>query len=139
MENYEQILWAFMIGVTLAAVYVFFVRRVLGGFVKKLLDHNAFTPETAVTLEEVGQKPGFLLMRSLRRGTDFSGTVAECEGRYYIPRENLEKAENKYKNSTGGVAVLLVSIAVFAAVTALCIYAFPQLLEMVKNLFGENG
>ena len=139
MEDYEQILWAFMIGVTLAAVYVFCVRRVLGGFVKKLLDRNAFTPETAVTLEEIGQKPGILLRRSLRRGTDFADTVAECDGRYYIPREQLEKAEHKYKNSAGGVAVLLVSIAVFAVVTAVLIYVFPQIVDMFKNLFGGNG
>ena len=138
--DYKQVLWAFMIGASCAAVYLFMVRRILGTFVRKLLEHDAFSPETAVSFEELGLKKSFLIKRSLRPGTDFSQTVLESEGKYYIPEDMLEKAESKYKGASGGVLILLLAIAVFAIVTAVAIYVFPQLADMFKNLFssGEN-
>ena len=139
MDSYEQVMWAFTVGVALAAAYMFFVRRTLGAFVKKLLDHNAFSPETAVTFEEIGQKPGFWLRRSLRPGTDLSATVSETGGRYYIPEDKLEKAEHKYKSETVGVWILLVALLIFVAVTAVAVYVFPQVFEMLKNLFSSEG
>ena len=46
MDDIRFVLWAFMIGVSVAALYVFFVRKKLGSFVQKLLQNNAFTPES---------------------------------------------------------------------------------------------
>ncbi len=138
--DYKQVLWAFMIGVSCAAVYLFLVRRFLGTFVRKLLEHDAFTPETAVGFEDIEMKNNFFIKRSLRPGTDFSQTVLEHEGKYYIPEDKLEKAESKYKSATGGVLILFLAIIIFAVVTAVAVYVFPHLAEMFTNLFssGEN-
>ena len=139
MDDYRIVLWAFMIGVSLAALYVFFVRKTLGGFVQKLLSNNAFTPETALSMEELGQKPTFLLRRSLAHNGDFSQTVLCENGKYYIPEDRVQKAESKYKNNTGGVVILLLAIVLFAIATLICVYLFPQLVESFTGLFkGES-
>ena len=139
MDDIRLVLWAFMIGVSVAALYVFFVRKKLGSFVQKLLQNNAFTPESAMSMEELGEKPTFFLRRSLNNGSDFSRTVLCENGRYYIPEENIQKAENKYKANTGGVVILLIAIALFAVVTLVCVYVFPALAQSIIGLFSSES
>ena len=135
MDDYKILLWAFMIGVSIAALYMFFVRKTLSGFVQKLLAGNAFSPESALSMEELGQKPTFFLMRSLKKGSDLSRTVMCENGRYYIPEDRIQKDESKYKSNTGGIIILLVTIAVFAVGTLICVYAFPHLIDSLTGLF----
>ena len=139
MDDIRFVLWAFMIGVSVAALYVFFVRKKLGGFVRKLLQNNAFTPESALSMEELGEKPSFFLRRTLRIGSVFSRTVLCENDRYYIPEECVQKAESKYKANTGGVVILLVAIALFAIVTLVCVYVFPALAQSIVGLFSSES
>ena len=134
MSVFEQILVAFILGVTVSAVYTYYVKSVLGRLVRGLFEANAFDEETAVTIEEAGCKNNFFIRYSLRPGTDFSETVKNANGKYYIPEDKIEKAENKYQNEGITIYVVLLTILAFAVITLVCIYVFPDLFEIVKNI-----
>ena len=138
MASLEQIFWAFIIGVMIAAAYTFYTKKILGGFVRALLDADAFSEKTAVSFEDLGYKPNFFLKYSLRDGSAFSDTVKNCDGRYYIPEDKIEKAESKYKGESITILILLVAILAFAVVALLCIYLFPELVEMAEGLFTSE-
>lgn len=139
MASLEQIFWAFIIGVVIAAVYTFYTKKILGGFVRALLDANAFSESTAVSFEDLDYKPNFFLKYSLRDGSAFSDTVKNKDGKYYIPEEKIEKAESKYKGESITVLILLVSIFAFALIALLCIYLFPEFKEMVEGIFSSKN
>ena len=138
MASLEQIFWAFIIGVMIAAAYTFYTKKILGGFVRALLNENAFSESRAVSFEDIGYKPGFFLKYALRDGSAFSETVKSKNGKYYIPEDKIEKAESKYKGESITVLIMLVAILAFAAVALLCIYLFPELVEMAEGLFESN-
>jgi len=134
MSTVEQILLAFIFGVTVAAIYTFYTKSVLGSLVRKLFEHNAFDTDSAISLEEAGCKKSFLIKYSLRQGTDFAETVKSFEGRYYIPEDKIEKAEYKYKSEGITVFVVLAAVLAFAIIALASIYVFPDLMEMVKDI-----
>ena len=131
MPSLQQILWAIIIGVAIGAVMTFYTKRVLGGFIKKLLERDAFDPESAVGFDELGIKKSGLLKYSLREGTSFSETVLNEGGKYYIPESSIDKAEKKYGGETMSVFVVLVILAVLFVTALICSYAFPELLSML--------
>ena len=93
MSVFEQILVAFILGVTVSAVYTYYVKSVLGRLVRGLFQANAFDEETAVTIEEAGCKNNFFIRYSLGPGTDFSETVKKS-GSTYPRRQNRKRKTN---------------------------------------------
>ncbi|MGI6716440.1 MAG: hypothetical protein ACOX3X_04495 [Eubacteriales bacterium] len=134
MSSFEQILIAFIVGVTFSAVYTYYVKAVLGSLVRGLFERNAFDEASAVTIEEAGCKNSIFLKYSLRPGTDFSETVRSVNGKYYIPEDKIDKAENKYKSEGITVFVVLLTILAFAIITLVCIYVFPELYNLVRSI-----
>ncbi len=134
MESYEQIILAFIVGVSVAAAYTFYTKSVLGSLVRKLFENNAFDEDSAITLEEAGCDKKFLLKYSLRPGTDFAETVRSVNGKYYIPEENIEKAESKYKGEGITVLIVLAAILVLALIALAGIYIFPDFMDMVRGI-----
>ena len=57
MLTLKQIVWAIAIGIAAASIYTFYTKRVLGSFVRRLFEHDAFDKESAVPLEalEIGR------------------------------------------------------------------------------------
>ncbi|MFA6729905.1 MAG: hypothetical protein WCR95_02780 [Eubacteriales bacterium] len=102
----------------------------------RLFELNAFDISSAVTLEQTGVKQGFLLKRFLSPGTGFSAIVKNDSGRYYIPEENMEKAENKYKDTGASSLFVLGALVVFAIATLIITMLFPGLLSMIKDIFN---
>lgn len=131
MLTIQQILWSAMIGLTLAAVYTFYTKRILGAFVHKLLERDAFEPETAVPLEDLSLKGLPFIRFSLREGTDFSETVLCADGKYYIPESKIDKAEHKYCGEHISVFVFLLIIILLFFTALVCSYMFPELLAML--------
>ncbi len=122
-------LWSIAIGIAIAAVYTFYINRVLGTFVKALFAAEAFDEESAVTLESLNIKGGGFIRYSLREGTSFSETVKCTDGKYYIPEESMDKAESKYCGDKLSVFVVLAILITVFAVTLACSYMFPELFQ----------
>lgn len=140
MNSIEQILWAVCAGLALALIYTFYIKRVQGGLIRRLLAADALTEGSAVSLSALGYKSGGLLRHALREGTPLSAIVHSTpDGRYYIPAEQVELAEKRYGSDGMTLFVMLVSILVLFAVALVCVYVFPELIAWFESMFGGGS
>ncbi len=66
----EIVVWSMFLGVMIGSFLIFFNKKVLGSFVRALIEAQAFSPETAKTLAETGFTKNFFVRTALRsRGT----------------------------------------------------------------------
>lgn len=72
---------ALAVGVMLAALYNFYLRRVPGGVARRLLDAGALSPETAKTAGELGLAGKRLALFELTRGSALSHIVRRADER----------------------------------------------------------
>ena len=54
MNSIEQILWGVCAGLALALIYTFYIKRVQGGLIRRLLAADALTEGSAVSLSALG-------------------------------------------------------------------------------------
>lgn len=138
MPILKQILWAFIVGVGIATIYTFYIRKVLGGLVRKLIAIDACSPEAAISLENINYKMNSLVKYSLRKGTEFSQTVLINEkGLYYINPEYLDKAKLKYKEEGTSVFLMFIILIVLAAVALISTYIYPQAIESLEDFIDR--
>lgn len=127
----QQLLWSIIIGTSLAAVYTFYTKRVLGSFVRQLFENDAFEPESAVSLDQIKPKGLPFIKYSLRDGTSFSETVLCSDGKYYIPENFIDKAERKYCGEHLTIIIVMVVLIVLLATALICTHLFPELLSLL--------
>ena len=140
MNSVEQILWGLCAGLALALIYTFYIKRVQGGLIRRLLAADALTEGSAVGLAALGYKNGVLLRHALREGTPLSAVVQSTpDGRYFIPAEKVELAEKRYGNAGMSMFVMLISILVLFAVALVCVYVFPELIDWFESMFGGGS
>ena len=140
MNSVEQILWGLCAGLALALIYTFYIKRVQGGLIRRLLAADALTEGSAVGLAALGYKNGVLLRHALREGTPLSAVVQSTpDGRYFIPAEKVELAEKRYGNVGMSMFVMLISILVLFAVALVCVYVFPELIDWFESMFGGGS
>lgn len=140
MNSVEQILWGLCAGLALALIYTFYIKRVQGGLIRRLLAGDALTEGSAVGLAALGYKNGVLLRHALREGTPLSAVVQSTpDGRYFIPAEKVELAEKRYGNEGMSMFVMLISILVLFAVALVCVYVFPELIDWFESMFGGGS
>lgn len=135
----EQILWLILIGIGIATFYVYFIRRFVGTFVRKLIEIDAGTPDTAVTLQELHMKMTLPLKMALRQNGSLDGAVLrvgkEGETRYYIAPEKVDMLKFKYRKENLPLLFLLIVLFAIIAVGLILDYTFPKLQELFNALF----
>jgi hypothetical protein len=124
------IIWMFTLGAAVAMAIMYYNIRFLGRLVRKLIEIDATSPESALTLEEIDMKLSPALKHSLRPGTNFSETVLRTEdGRYYIAPDRLSMAKSKYRGKDVNLVFILISfvfLLIFAYVLTLIL---PDIIE----------
>ena len=131
MLTLKQIVWAIAIGIAAASIYTFYTKRVLGSFVRRLFENDAFDKESAVPLEALGLKGLPFIKYSLREGTSLSRTVLCHDGKYYIPEERIDMAERKYCGERIPLLLLPILLLVLCFTALICNYLFPELFTML--------
>ena len=141
METYEIIIWSAFAGITVASFYAYYVKHIIGSFIRELIEKGAFSPENAVQPSGSGKVNSALLRFSLRKGSSLYDTVSSGEkDGWYIPQENVEKAKKKYKGDIKLYQVFI-AVAVFLVIAILLstyyndIYRF--VVKLIGDLFGE--
>ncbi len=125
-----------IIGFGVATVSVYYSKRFLGGLVRALLNIDATSPESAISLEEINFKLSPALRYSLRPGTDFSATVIRTEdNRYYIAPEKVAKAKAKYRDEGITIFFVLIMLVLFFAAALAATYVFPEVLGFAQQRF----
>ncbi len=138
------IIWMCAIGAAIAMAVLYYNSRFLGGLVRALIEIDATSAESALTLEELNIKLTPALKYSLRPNTSFSETVLKTEDdRYYIAPDKLAMAKAKYRGKDTTIVFLLICFVVLAVAAFAFTKIFPDLIEKVGNefsgLFGEGG
>lgn len=140
----KTIICAFLIGAAVATVMVFYNNKFLGNLVRALIKIDATSPESALTLDELGIKLTPALKSALRPNTSFSQVVLKTEDdRYYIAPDRVDLAKKKYRGKEMTYSLVLISLVIIAVAAVVLVYVFPEILEgavsKFSSLFGGNG
>ena len=134
----SNLIWMFVIGAAIAMIVMYYNVRFLGQLVRKLLQIDATSPESAISLDELGLKMSPAVRYSLRPGTSFSETVLSTEdGRYYIAPDKVSMAKSKYKGKDTTIVFVLLCIVTLAVVAFAFSKIFPDLLSKVGYEFSQ--
>lgn len=152
-----SILWPLMAGVILAACVVFLNKKILGSFVKRLLDDKICDEASAKTLRELGFEKNRFLRYALRPestlrkmvkmappavtepvdGTgDTEPAATADEPRYYIPEDCAYRAEVTYRPDGSSILTVVIAAIVFIAAAVILLSVIPRLIELVGQAFG---
>lgn len=161
-KTITSVVLAICLGVILAALYNFYIRRVPGGVVRLLLSREALSPETALNAEELGllDKP-FALWELLRgvslrhivctvpkeneeveeapeeepakKKKDSAEPVFDAETRFYIPEERKYRAQVRFEKEGNGAGGLALTCVCTVALGLLLIKLIPVVLTMIDN------
>lgn len=99
MVSLRTIVFGFFIGINIAAILAIYNKRFLGDFVRTLISSDAFSPETAKTLTELGYIKNTTIRSELRRGATLRRVVKCVEEEEYLAgleekRREFEAAEH---------------------------------------------
>lgn len=162
----EFIVWPIFLGICIGAFITVFVRVKLGEVVRAIIEKGAISPETALTLEELGLSKRFFIRSALRgrsalrrvvEATD--GTVAVAENgepvglrilgineapnldscRFFITDANRERAESIYDNTNSTLLSAIITVLVAFVVAALSMIIIPNLMQMLENMLENIG
>ena len=142
------VIWSLYIGFLIGIAITVANRFVLGGLVKKLVDRKANTEGGALTIGEIGcsnplVKAALRGGGTLRRIIRMVGDTEEkrqkedfSTAKFYIPEENIRRAEVIYGLNGTSVASILLSVFAFLVVVFLSFVIIPNLIGMVSNFIS---
>lgn len=160
----EFIVWPIFLGICVGAFITVFVRVKLGEVVRAIIEKGAVSPETALTLDELGMSKKFFVRAALRgrsalrrvvEATDGS-TVTDENGepaglrvleineapdldrcRFFIADSDRERAESIYDNTNSTLLSAIITVLVAFVVAAISMVIIPNLMQMLENML-EN-
>ena len=131
--------WTILAGIGIAIVYLWYQRRFVGEFVRKLLTIDADSPDTAVSMEELHCKMTPPLQLALREeGTLYEAVLKTEEEtpRYYVAPEKKKMLAAKYKNENVGFFAVVLGVCILVAVGVLFTVLYPVLSDFLDSLFS---
>ncbi len=154
----ELVVWSLFVGIMLAGAIAVYNKRYLGGFVRKLIEEEAYTPETALTLDEIGYGNNKILQKEILRGVVFKSIVYEkddevviqdksalpvfheeldfAKTRFYVPYELRHRAALKFDKKGTHIMLLIISSVFFLALALLIIHFSGPFVELLQDLLN---
>ena len=154
----ELVIWCIYIGFVVASVMSLYYKRFLGAFVRKLLEEEAFTPDKALTLGELGFENNSIIKSQLKSGGVFSSIVFMQEdeiklkgdsavpvyhdsidfstARFYIPYELRIRAELKFSHKGTHVMGVVIAIILFFILALIATIFGGPAIEWAKAIIG---
>ena len=134
-----QIFWLVLAGIAVASVYLWYSRSFLGGLVRKLIEIDACSPETAVALSAIHCKLTPPLRLALREGGALYETVLRTESEdgetlYYLAPGKLTMAKAKYRAEGTTIFSLLLVIGLIVVLGLLFTYLYPLASEFLQGM-----
>lgn len=132
-----QIIWTILAGIGIATAYLWYNRRFLGTFVRKLLEIDASSPETAVTMEAVHCRLTGPLKAALREDGalhDSILTTKEEPVRYYIPPKKQAMLKTKYRNENNNPVSVILIFCLLIVVGVLFSVLYPIVTDFLDTL-----
>ena len=162
----EFIVWPIFLGICIGAFITVFVRVKLGEVVRAILEKGAISPETALTLEELGVAKRFFVRSALRGRSALRRVVDSTDGaevmdengekiglrvlglneapdlnrcRFFITDANRERAESIYDNTNSTLVSAFITVLVAFVVAAVSMVIIPNLMQMLENMLENIG
>lgn len=155
LSGLNLIIWCMYIGIVLATLYSYYQKQIIGGFVTKLRQAGANSPENAKSLEELGYLHHAAIRRELSKPAPLRKMVWEVEdnhqegedgvifcsretrldlntGRFYVPEEKRIEAEMRYEVKGNDLFAVIMSIVVFFALAVLACAFLPTLMDLIE-------
>ena len=150
----NKIIPALIIGIIIAAIATVYCRRVVGQFVRTLIEKEALSPESGVTLFDTGAFRSTVVRRELYRGaflkkvvrcreeeafiaekgSDASYQIDFTRDHFYIPEELKDRAEIRF-NPKGSSWLTVVLTAVLTPIVVGLICRFlPNILQFADSI-----
>ncbi len=155
------IVFAIFLGVFLAAFYTLYIRTILGAMVRKLSDREIFSPDRAVTLEELGFHKNIFVRRALKNPYSLRRVVRSTEldsheeqgsasafrftptsEHFYLPEAEKYKAEMRFgkkKTELSTVFFTLFCLVLCEIVVFACLPELISFLDNVISVFSVKG
>lgn len=142
MGDVTGIVWLLLGGIGVAAVYLWYSRSFVGVLVRRLIEIDATSPETAVPLSAIHCRLTPPLRLALREGGALYEIVLRIDGAkgetlYYIAPEKAAMAKAKYRNEGTSVFFLLLVIGLLVLVGVLFTVLYPKVSVFLQNF--NNG
>ena len=117
---------------------LFYYKKILGSFIRSLLIAEAYSPETAKTIEELGQNENYFVLRALKKGKGIAKVINSVanegeETKYFVSEDNLKQSLKQYADNSSTIWTVIISIVAFAAVAFIGFFAVPILLELIAS------
>lgn len=94
-----MIVWSVFIGIVLGALASLYNKRVLGAFVRALIKGGANTPDSAVTVNDIGFKKNMFVRGALRNGGSLRKVVHCAKEPDIIPSEKVNPFKKFFSSS----------------------------------------
>ena len=142
MGDVTAIVWMILGGIGVASVYLWYSRSFVGVLVRKLLEIDATSPETAVSLDAIHCRLTPPLRLALREGGALDGIVLQRkenseEALYYLAPEKADMAKAKYRNEGTTVFFLLLVIGLLVLIGVLFTVLYPKVADFLQAF--NNG
>lgn len=150
----NKIIPALIIGIIIAAIATVYCRRVVGQFVRTLIEKEALSPESGVTLFDTGAFRSTVVRRELCRGallrkvvrcreeeafiaekgSDASYQIDFTRDHFYIPEELKDRAEIRFNpKDSSWLTVVLTAVLTPIVVGLICRF-LPNILQFADSI-----
>lgn len=157
MTNLEVLIWALFIGFVLASFMIFYHKRIIGSFVRALLEKQANSPESALSIYDLGFDNNALIKNALKSDATLRRIVWELDdnmqkredgvvfsarsnrldinnAKFYIPDENRIRAELRYSSKGTDVFAIIIAIVLFMAIAYAALLLIPMITELINSM-----
>lgn len=157
MSNLEVFIWAVFIGFVIASFMIFYHKRIIGAFVRALLEHNASGPESALGIYDLGYHKNPFIRNALKNDGTLRRIVWELEdnmqkredgvtfsarssrlnvetAKFYIPEENRIRAELRYSSKGTDIFSIIIAVILFMAVAYGALLLLPMISDLISSM-----
>ncbi len=134
----STLLWIFVFASAVATLTVYYNSRFLGRFVRALIDIDATSPESALTMEELGIKSSPALRQALKPEGSFSQIVIKTkDNRYYIAPDKVSLAKVKYRSKDTTLLFVIMTLGILLVVGLAFSWLLPDIVDAFNRNFSE--
>lgn len=140
------------IGAMLACIGSFYSDYYLGGFVRKMIERGAHSPESAVGYESLGYRRISFLLYSLRDESYLRRSVLSAdestkmskngniikkmayEKSFYIPQDKVEFVKKRFRRSKSAVWMLILVLISIVLLFGVCYIYGPYFMSILDSM-----
>lgn len=122
----------------MCSFYIYYNKTVLGGFVRALIKKEAFSSDSACTLDMLEVWGKAFVKTALKKGSQsLMGVIEHADEKdaYYIPLEKKDKAEKMFCIKGASLLITFGSCILVLASAYLLTLVLPWIISLSESIF----